>query len=187
MGLDDLLKEKEEIDEKSSEIDDRLKDLSDSKTVQSRRDPKISDKYTTTKQEFFKISKDRDNILENKKIVEKKIEDMSNDFEIIAYERNSIRSEDEKIEERCKDMQSELGSMSQMLSNRELTDSFFQRLENIRTTKQDILSNDKEIEEENNMLWVTARDIKGKMEANSKKHSLIDEDNHEIQKLFKDI
>jgi len=112
---------------------------------------------------------------------------MSNDFEIIAYERNSIRSEDEKIEERCKDMQSELDSMSQMLSNRELTDSFFQRLENIRTTKQDILSNDKEIEEENNLLWVTARDIKGKMEENSKKHSLLDEDNLEIQKLFKDI
>merc|ERR1712106_877787 len=181
------LMEKEVIDQKTADVDKQLKECEQSNKKKSTNTVGLNDDYSMIKHEFDQVSADRDKILEKKKIVEKKMEDMNNDFELIVYERNKIRNEDEEIEERCKTIRKAFDSLSQKSSQRDLPDSFLERLETIRVGREDILRDDKEIDEENRKLWIEAHTIKDQMFEVSRKHILLDTDNEEIQKLFNEI
>ena len=184
--LDDLLLEKDGIDEMTAGVDKQLKECGEKNQDRNRTGDGVDDNYLVIKHEFDQVSSDREKILEKKKINEKKMEDMNNDFEMIVYERNKIRAEDEEIEKRCKRMRKEFDTINQK-SPQDLPESFIDQLEKIRVAKEDILKDDKEIDEENTQLWAEAHSVKDQMFAISRKHALLDEDNKEIEKLFNEI
>jgi len=188
--LDDLLLEKEAVDQRSAEVDKQLEDCKQSSRIKQQIkevDIENGDEYKLIKCEFDQVTVDREKTLEKKKIVEKKMENMNNEFEMIVYERNKIRSEDQEIEERCEEMRKQFDTFNQKTSQSDLPDSFEDRLEIIRAAKEAILSEDKEIDEESRLLWIKAHAVKDQMFNNAKKHQLLDADNEEIQKLFNDI
>merc|ERR1719320_320835 len=91
--LDDLLLEKEAVDQRSAEVDKQLEDCKQSSRIKQQIkevDIANGDEYKLIKCEFNQVTVDREKTLEKKKIVEKKMENMNNEFEMIVYERKRL-------------------------------------------------------------------------------------------------
>ena len=101
----------------------------------------------------------------------------------LTIERNEIRNENEKIENRCQEMEQIFKDFFDSNEKCNL-DSFHQDLEKISQEKEKILKEDQLIEAENKDLWEEAKSIRIEMETIAQISHQVDEDGKEMNDIF---